>query len=252
MKAKRHVIVSLFACLVWPAAPEVQATSFPRNDLGWVVDESDLIFVGVVRQSNTRGDRWPAPEELYTYYQFKIERILKGTPADSNYFWIRIYGANFGGGAFRGFAGTPWFDEGKRYLLFVKGNGSNVVPFVHWSVGVIRVRPHPRTGDDVLATRDGTAIGGISPAAGGEWRTVPETLDETAPPGAAPRLAMARSAVEVLDELAAFIHARSKTPTPGVPTAESSPPPDHLIDLDAEFQRLYGTPQSQTSGQRDK
>jgi hypothetical protein len=63
MTTRTRVALLLLVCLIAPAAEDGRATSFSRSDLGWVVDESDLIFVGVVSRSNTRADRWPDPEE---------------------------------------------------------------------------------------------------------------------------------------------------------------------------------------------
>ena len=149
------------------------ATTLILMTVGEIVDEAELIFIGtaqsleVTQEPYRAFDESPVEEWPFRYVTFAVTEVLKGG-VEEQALTLRFLG---GGGKDlsygRMIVGSPDFEMGKSYLLFVKGNGSHWVPLVGWTQGQVNVVRDPDTGEDVLRDSSGSRLASIED---GEWR----------------------------------------------------------------------------------
>ncbi len=237
----RLVTVLLAAGLAAAGAPCVQATTLLHQDLGDLVDQAELIFVGTVLHAEPvlTGDGAFA----FTYVTFEVEDALKGSARD------RRLTLRFAGGELEEVSydvvGIPRFAPGGRHLLFVEGNGRLGVPLVGWGQGRLDFAAHPLSGETILVDFRGRGLAGIEagdwkhggpPIEGGMFREPREPgmvvlsqegVEITVEDPAAELAGAPAPAVEVVEALRAHVQARAKAPSFRAPrVVESASPAD--------------------------
>ena len=159
-RLRLQVVLALL--VLWSVASHsAGATTLIPMTIGEIVDEAELIFVGRVESLEVTHEPYqvfgesPVEEWPFRYVTFAVNEVLKGGVAEQA-LTLRFLG---GGGNDlthgRTIVGSPKFEVGTNYLLFVKGNGSQWVPLVGWTQGQLRVLRDPETGEDALLDSSG-------------------------------------------------------------------------------------------------
>jgi hypothetical protein len=140
------------------------ATTILPVDLGKLVDDADLIFVGKVIGIESV----PTTDGSYafTYVTFDIDQALKGVSRSGKTITLRFAGGQVGETVFE-VSGAPTFAVGGQHLLFVEGNDRLGVPLVGWYQGKLDVVSHPVSQQPLFVDHTGRAIDGIK---GNAWR----------------------------------------------------------------------------------
>jgi len=112
-----------------------QASVLPYKSFDRLVGESEGIVIGTVRSVETAAGR--QPNDLYTFVTIDQLDVLSGQVAEGR-LTLRMKGG-FDGRQGLHVDGAPQFAPNERVLLFVQGNGRDLVPFVGWSQGVFRL-----------------------------------------------------------------------------------------------------------------
>lgn len=161
MKKSKLLLCSL---LLTMAAFSAGATTILPVDLGKLVDDADLIFVGTViaRESVPTADNTYA----FTYVTFDVEQTLKGAPRSGKTITLRFAGGEAGTNIFE-VTGAPTFRVGGQHMLFVEGNDKLGVPLVGWFQGKLDLVAHPVTQEPMFVDHAGRAIDGVQ---GNGWR----------------------------------------------------------------------------------
>jgi len=110
------------------------ATSLPYKSFDKLVAESDGIVVATVRQVQFAAD---AQHDIGTYVTFDNLQMLEGRAAAPT-LTLRMKGGRVGNEILF-VDGVPQFQEGERVLMFVQGNGRDLVPLVGWTQGLFRL-----------------------------------------------------------------------------------------------------------------
>ncbi len=162
---------TIIAGVCWAAlAAAAQATVLPYKSFDRLVDESEGIVIGTVRSVETAAAR--NANDLYTYVTIEQLDVLRGKVAQAT-LTLRLKGG-FDGRQGLHVEGAPQFAPKERVLLFVQGNGRDLVPFVGWSQGVFRLVDAAGGGQQVRDA-DGNAVIGVD--AGQVMRRPGERLD---------------------------------------------------------------------------
>ena len=100
-----------------------------------LVELADWVLIGTVTQVTSAVEA--KGERIYTYVTLTDLEVIKGEWHDTEYV-LRVSG---GVVAQRGelYPGLPQFEEGRRYILFIRGNFSTIFPVVGLHQGVFRV-----------------------------------------------------------------------------------------------------------------
>lgn len=156
MKKSRLLWFSLFVLVT---AFSAGATTLPPVDLGKLVDDADLIFVGTVIGSESV----PTADGSYafTYVTFDIDQALKGVSRSGKTITLRFAGGVVGETVFE-VIGAPAFTVGGQHLLFVEGNDKLGVPLVGWYQGKLDVVAHPVSQQPLFVDHTGRAIDGVT------------------------------------------------------------------------------------------
>lgn len=162
-----------------------QATVLPYKSFDRLVSESEGIVVGTVRSVETAAVGQAS--ELHTFVTIDQVEALSGKVAEGR-LTLRMKGG-FDGRQGLHVEGAPQFKAGERVLLFVQGNGRDLVPFVGWTQGVFRL-VDDGAGHQVVRDADGNVVTGVE--GGNVMRRAGEHL-ETAVVGA-PSVVQQRSA----------------------------------------------------------
>jgi hypothetical protein len=111
------------------------ATALPYKDIVQLATEADGIVIGTVRALQTVVT---SPGEIHTYVSIQPQEVLSGRLAQRE-LTLQVLGG-FDGQRGVHIVGAPQFQAGERVLLFVQGNGRDLVPFVGWGQGVFRLQ----------------------------------------------------------------------------------------------------------------
>jgi hypothetical protein len=129
-----------------------RATTVPYKDLDHLVAESDAVVVATVRQVQSVED---AQKTIHTFVTFDDLQMLGGR-YDQPSLTLQLEGGRVGDhGLF--IDGTPDFQPEQRVLMFVQGNGRDVVPLVGWSQGLFRLA-NDTQGAQVVSDAEGRAV----------------------------------------------------------------------------------------------
>ncbi len=134
-----------------------QATVLPYKNLQALVDESDGIVVATVRAVQAAAT---APHDVDTFVTLDRIELLSGR-LDAPTLTLKLRGGLVDG---RGLHvdGVPSLKPDERVLLFVQGNGRDLVPLVGWSQGLFRLVTDPRSGQSYVQDADGNEVVGLA------------------------------------------------------------------------------------------
>lgn len=213
------VLLSLFA------SHNAGATTLIPMTVGEIVDEAELIFVGTAQSLEVTHELYQAFEESpveewpFRYVTFVVNEVLKGGVAEQA-LTLRFLG---GGGNDltygRTIVGSPKFEVGTSYLLFVKGNGSQWVPLVGWTQGQLTMLRDPKTGEDILLDSSGTMLTSIED---GKWQRVASTQPEIVVRGPGQQSALSALRFFVTERESTDTYAPGKVVTSASPGSEAA------------------------------
>ena len=153
MRLKSGIVaVTLLSALCMTA----QATVLLYKSFDQLVSESEGIVVGTVRlvQVGAVG----RPSKLHTYVTLDDVQAVSGQVPEGR-LTLRLKGG-FDGRQGLQIEGAPTFRQNERVLVFVKGNGRELVPIVGWKQGLFRIR-QSADGRNVVHDADGNEVVGI-------------------------------------------------------------------------------------------
>ena len=137
------------------ATPSQALVSIPKN-FSQLVDEAEHVLVGTVESLD--GVRLDSGTIATDITLADLESV-KGEHDEETY-TVRMLGGTVGDESFV-IAGAPTFQRGWRYLLFVKGNGSVMIPLVGADQGMFSVRRDYATGQEHLYATHGEIVTAI-------------------------------------------------------------------------------------------
>ena len=132
------------------------ASVLPYKSLDRLVAESEGIVIGTVRRVETAAGK--QPNDLYTFVTVDQLDVVHGQVANGA-LTLRLKGG-FDGRQGLHVDGAPEFKPNERVLLFVQGNGRDLVPFVGWSQGVFRL-VDDGAGHRFMRDADGNVVTGV-------------------------------------------------------------------------------------------
>jgi hypothetical protein len=144
------------AALLATTALAAQATVLPYKDFKQLITEADGIVLGTVSAVQTVGS---GTGDIDTYVTVDAQEVLSGVLAQRS-LTLKLEGG-FDGQRGLQIEGSPQFAAGERVLVFVQGNGVDVVPFVGWSQGVFRISRDAAEEVDRVTGADGQRVLGV-------------------------------------------------------------------------------------------
>jgi hypothetical protein len=137
---KSFTVLSLFVnCLL--CAGTAEPISFESRSFDALATEADQIAIGTVTATSSRRT---GAREIVTDYRFDNLTIIKGAVPTSS-LTLTMLGGTVGTETLA-VAGAPTFQRGKRYLVFVSGNGSVMFPLVGGQQGIFQMRKDAASG----------------------------------------------------------------------------------------------------------
>ncbi len=157
MKTKLMFWVSSLALLLGLVSP-LAATTVKRKSFNELVQEAELVAVGRVInvQALPTADR----KYVYTYVTVNELDVMKGS-FDESQLTLRMDGGDTGDGRRLLISGVPKFEFGEQVVIFLKGNGQAICPFVGWEQGLLRVEKDQKSGAALIKSSRGQRIHGI-------------------------------------------------------------------------------------------
>lgn len=112
------------------------ATTLLYKGLNELVDEADGILVGKVMSVESYRDR---DNDISSLIYLDVEDVITGDydVSSSSPFIITQKGGKLDNKTYQ-IAGSPEFMEGDKVVVFVRENGTSMVPFVGWNQGVFK------------------------------------------------------------------------------------------------------------------
>lgn len=138
--------------------PAARATTIIAPDFDTMVGRSDYIVRAVVKSVTSQWrDNPDKPGSRYigTLVELDVKEVIKGAPPSP--LILDVMGGRIGDLEFT-IDGAPKFTVGQESILFVKGNGRQIVPLVGMSHGFYPVRRDKRTGQDQVMRSGGQLI----------------------------------------------------------------------------------------------
>lgn len=148
---------SIAAALLAMLATSGQASVLPYKSFDALLAESDGIVLGTVRSVEAAAR---TPHDVHTFVTLDRLEMLSGR-VDAPTLTLRLKGG-FAGQSGLHVDGAPRFAPEERVLLFVQGNGRDLVPFVGWSQGVFRLAADPATGRQQVRDAEGNLVMGVA------------------------------------------------------------------------------------------
>jgi hypothetical protein len=153
---RKNSLLALAALAALAAAHGgVQATTLPYKGLDKLVAEADGIVLATVRQVQSVQD---SEKDIHTFVTFDHVKMLGGRHAAPT-LTLRLRGGHVGNESLR-IDGAPQFKADERVLMFVQGNGRDLVPLVGWNQGLFRL-VNDRRGALTVADADGHPVVGL-------------------------------------------------------------------------------------------
>jgi hypothetical protein len=135
------------------AIGSASATTLPYKSLDRLVAEAEGIVIGTVRQIDATIDERRDIHTYVTFDQLKVIGGHVGTPTLT----LRLKGGVAGNERLL-IHGSPSFKPDERVLMFIQGNGRDLVPFVGWSQGVFRLVRDPSSGNETVTDGNGAPL----------------------------------------------------------------------------------------------
>lgn len=142
-----------FISLALMFALQVQATTLLYKSFDDLVKEADGIVIGTVTNIEAYRD---GQGEIYTYVTLGDLEMLYGR-YDRKQLTLRLKGGQVGDEILQ-VVGSPTFQQNERLILFVQGNGSQIVPLVGWGQGLFRAQVDSASGQEVISDSDGNRV----------------------------------------------------------------------------------------------
>lgn len=146
----RAPALALLASLAALLAPTARAMSVVPPSFDELVAEADTVARGVVTAVRTEEFDSPQGRGVHTLVTLRVERTLKGAPADT--VTLTLLGGTVGQRSLR-VVGMPTFTVGQREIVFVARNGAVMCPLIGAGHGRYHVVTDATTQRDYL-TRD--------------------------------------------------------------------------------------------------
>ncbi|HEV8692070.1 MAG TPA: hypothetical protein VGQ91_17330 [Ideonella sp.] len=150
-------LATLAATALAALATTGHATVLPYKNVQALVDEAEGIVIGTVRSVDAAAAK---PHDVHTYVTLDQLETLSGK-LDAPTLTLRLKGGIVDG---RGLHvdGAPNFKPNERVLLFVQGNGHDLVPLVGWSQGMFRLVMDASSGKTQVQDADGNDVVGMA------------------------------------------------------------------------------------------
>jgi hypothetical protein len=135
-----------------------RATTMIAPDFDQMVGTSDYIVRAVVK--SVTSDWRPNPDQpgrryIATMVELDVREVIKGTPPSP--LVLDLVGGKIGDRELV-IDGAPQFTVGQESILFVKGNGRQIIPLVGMKHGQYPVRRDKRTGQDQVVRSNGQPL----------------------------------------------------------------------------------------------
>lgn len=180
---KRCHLPQWLAVLALPllALPSL-ATTVIAPDFGKLVGSADYVVRATVTSvtsewRDTPGH--PGSKYIASLVALDVHEVLKGTPPSP--LILDVVGGTVGD-VHLDIEGAPQFEVGQEAILFVQGNGRQVVPLVGMDHGFYRVRRDKRTGEAQVLRHNGLLLFNDDAAVGTPADTAAATHDASAKP----------------------------------------------------------------------
>lgn len=133
-----------------------QATTVIEKDFDALATEADGVVEGTVIDIQSHYD---TNSEIYTFVTLNDLDIIYGQYEDQE-ITIRLKGGEIEGDRLE-ISGSPQFQEGERFLIFMEGNGEYIVPIVGWTQGLFRVVQDKSNGKQIIKDYNHNRVFGI-------------------------------------------------------------------------------------------
>jgi len=150
-------IFSFFIVLLW--ATTGQATTLLHKNFDDLVTEADGIVIGTVEKLDST---YGLDQRIYTFVTLGNLEVIHGD------FFLNTLVIKQDGGVVKQhgqfIVGSPNFRLNDRVVIFLKGNGTAVVPIVGWTQGVFRIKQGALPDEGVIYDHEGNGLLGINGA----------------------------------------------------------------------------------------
>jgi hypothetical protein len=156
-----RIIAALLIGLL-ASGPAVMATTLMQMNFVEISRAADGILIGTVAEiASERADNGI----IYSFVTLDELEVVRGNFGGER-FTLRLEGGQVDGEV-QHIEGAPRFREGERVIVFVDGNGRNIVPVAGWTQGLFRIVSGPdeeeefvvdALGNRVLGIRDGEIV----------------------------------------------------------------------------------------------
>ena len=157
MKIKTLGLLGAVALLLSLVNP-LLATTVRRKNFDQLVQEAEMVAIG--RVQNVHSLPTADKQYVYTYVTVGELDIMKGN-YDESQITLRMDGGDVGDGRRLVVPGIPRFQFNEQVIIFVKGNGQSICPFVGWEQGLLRVAKDEKSGEAVVRSSRGQRIHGV-------------------------------------------------------------------------------------------
>ena len=137
-------------------AVHASATTLLYKSFNDLIKESDGIVAGTVASIESQYDR---NKEIYTFVTLDQLDVLSGSYQGTS-LTLRLKGGQVGHDISH-IDGSPEFKQNDRVVLFVQGNGRDLVPLVGWTQGAFRIVEDPITHQQVVHDHEGNRVLGV-------------------------------------------------------------------------------------------
>lgn len=138
--------------------PAALGTSVIAPDFDQMVGKSDYIVRAVVKTVTSEwrdNPEQPGHRYIATLVELEVKKVIKGTPPSP--LILDLVGGRIGDKELT-IDGAPRFTVGQESILFVKGNGRQIIPLVGMSHGHFPLRHDKLTGQDLMTHSNGQPL----------------------------------------------------------------------------------------------
>jgi hypothetical protein len=132
------------------------ATTLIYKNFDDLVSEAEAIVVGTVRQAEAH---YGPGKAICTFVTLTDLQVIHGD-YKTNAMTLRLEGGIVEGHG-QELVGSPIFEQGKRIIIFLNGNGKRAVPIVGWTQGVFRITSDTAATEDMITDYAGNRIFGV-------------------------------------------------------------------------------------------
>jgi hypothetical protein len=141
---RRSVALAVLVLLALAPAPPARGHSFVARGWEELVAQAEEIFAGEVTEARS----FELPGGLIaTDVLFARRRVLKGDREGP--LTLRVFGGTVGAVTLK-LSGVPRFETGLTYVVFARGNGTDVFPVVGGPHGLFQIRRDPASGQELV------------------------------------------------------------------------------------------------------